>query len=316
MSCLTLILWAWLNASSAAPLLSVSVELSGFERGTAADQFVNAAYKGLLVRLVGEGLAFVDTTANADLRVRLRRLPGAITIDVETAVGASRARLPLAALGEGEQLRLMHTTLELVRAARAELLKVRDAPVVARPPAAGPPTTAPALRSTPPPPSTWTFGARADAGVMVSGRDAGLLTEVSAVARHRAWVLSLVGGLHKPLGLAAELSLLEWGVLAGLAYRVSVSPRFALEPVLAAGLWQHRYRYADASGAADHGSWLDPALAARLQASVRLTPAWRIGLVVGTLVTLHARVHETAAGTLWRGPQLRPTATLALEGLW
>jgi len=61
---------------------------------------------------------------------------------------------------------------------------------------------------------------------------------------------------------------------------------------------------------------MDPALAAHLRAAARLTPSWEAGVVVGTLVTLHARVHETVDRTLWRGPQLRPTAVVTLERVW
>lgn len=315
-----MILWAWLNTGSHASPLTISVELDRFEKGTAADLFVNAAYKGLMIRLVGEGLAVVDATANAELRVHLVRRPAAIEIRVRSAVRTLQAKVPLSALGESDQLRLMHTTLELVRAARAELQARPAAQVTSKraTPASLPTTASTTTRARPlePARTSWSFGARAEAGVMLSSRNVGLLAEVGAVAHRGAWMLGLVGGVHRPLGIAPDLSLLEWGMRAALGYRASLGARLALEPGVALGFWQHRYDYADATGAADSGSWLGPTAAAHLRLWALLAKKWRVGLLVGTFVMLHARVHETVSRTLWRGPQLRPMTTLTLERLW
>jgi hypothetical protein len=151
---------------------------------------------------------------------------------------------------------------------------------------------------------------------MVSARSVGVLTDVGVVARRGRWGLSLGAVLHQPLGVMSDLSLLEWGSLAGTSYRVgAMGSRWAVEPGVAVGLWQHRYQFADATGAHDRGWFLDPTLAAHVRLTARVTPAWHAGVVLGALVTLHERVHETPQRILWRGPQLRPTATLVVEWL-
>ena len=142
-------MWAVLVGSfiaiASSALTTVSVDMSAIDRATYDSMQASGLYKSLLVRLVGDNLAFVNTGGAADIQVALSRPVGArLRIVVTTKLGSHETVVPYfgARNAEQAQLDVIHATLDLVRQARAALL---TPPVLAAPP----PTKVPEVSSVP-----------------------------------------------------------------------------------------------------------------------------------------------------------------------
>jgi hypothetical protein len=287
------------SSNGVARSFTVTVDFSAVDREVLGDSALNTAYKSLLVRLVEDGFSVADPNQGGDIVVRVRRTSGQnLNILVETSAGVRSRKVRFGeGAGEEAEFQLIHAALDLARGAGDELSSV--------------------VPSIPPPVvKTRATGARVGGAMMWSGSSVGIMA--NGDAELRLGPVCLAAGLvaHQPLGLPSELHLFEWGALAGARLGTrALAPWLVLEAGLGVGFLQERYRYSDASGAQDSGVLNDPLASGSLGAAVELSRGVRVGLDAGTWWTLHARTHDTADRTLWKGPKLRPFVGLRLEYL-
>lgn len=273
---------------------SVALDMRALDRDTFARLEATGLYKSLLVRLVSERFAVVDATETADIVVRFERPNGtSIAITASTSFSVRQTIISLADL-ESEQARIgiIHATLGLIADIEADLLKPVQVPAVLPIP-----ESSPALP----------IVAHAAALALLSGGKVGILLAAAASAKWKLWQPTLGMLLHEPLMLPQTLSVTEWGAYAGVGSSGSVlAPWLTLDGVLALGIWQQRFSYADSAGNTGQGSSLDPMLLGRVGLCAILNPRWSVGAYVGGLATLHEHQYRTVTTVLWRAPQLRP----------
>jgi len=287
------------SSHGVARTFTVTVDFSAVDREVRADSALNTVYKSLLVRLVEDGFSVVDPNQGGDIVIRVRRTSEQnLNILVETSAGGRSHKVRFGeGAGEEAEFQLIHAALDLARGARDELSSV--------------------VPSIPPPVvKTRATGARIGGAMMWSGSSTGIMANGDAELRLGPVCLSAGIVAHQPLGLPSELHVFEWGALAGARLGTrALAPWLVLEAGLGVGFLQQRYRYSDASGAQDSGVLNDPLASGSLGVAVELGRGVRTGLDAGTWWTLHARTHDTADGTLWKGPKLRPFVGLRLEYL-
>lgn len=99
---------------------TVTVDVSAVDSATMGDEVINAAYKSLLLRLIGEGYTVADPDRGGDIMVRIqpseKRSNLKVVVQASTATAERNVAIGDAA-GEEAQLRLIHETLDLVRQA-------------------------------------------------------------------------------------------------------------------------------------------------------------------------------------------------------
>ena len=296
-----LVLGLLIGASSPglARSFTVTVDFSAVDREVLGDSALNTAYKSLLVRLVEDGFLVADPNQGGDIVIRVRRTSEQnLHILVETSAGVRSRKVRFGeGAGEEAEFQLIHAALDLARGARDELSSV--VPSI-------PPSVV----------KTRATGARVGGAMMWSGSSTGIMANGDGEARLGPLRLTLGLVAHQPLGLPSELHVFEWGALAGARLGTrALAPWLVLEAGLGVGFLQERYRDSDASGAQDSGVLNDPLASGSLGAAVELGRGVRVGLDAGTWWTLHARTHDTADGTLWKRPKLRPFVGLRLEYL-
>jgi hypothetical protein len=287
---------------------TVTVDVSQVDRATMGDEAINASYKSLLLRLIGEGFQVAERGGDIAVEVLPAASAETLRIVVRSAAAKAERDIPVASTtGEEAQLRLVHEAVDLVREARDALTAARAAtPVRAAPPPI--PSTVPPAHPAP------ALGARAGAAIAWSGSSPGLLADLGAELSFGRWSATLGFFAHQPLDLPGPLSLSEGGALVGLAGEQMLTRRLSLNANLSGGILGQRYRYSDTAAASDSGLLWDPVGALRIGADVCLSRRWRLGLFAGALLTLHDREHVTAAGSLWHGSRLRPFVGLGAKG--
>jgi hypothetical protein len=287
------------SSDGVARSFTVTVDFTAVDREVLGDSALHTAYKSLLVRLVEDGFSLADPSQGGDIVVRVRRTSEQnLNLLVETSAGIRSRKIRFGeGAGEEAEFQLIHAGLDLARAARDELS-----------------TVAPSL-----PPSvvrTRATGARVGGAMMWSGSSTGVMANGEGEARLGPLRLTLGLVAHQPLGLPSELHMFEWGALAGARFGTrALAPWLVLEAGVGVGFLQERYSTSDASGVKDSGVLNDPLASGSLGAAVELGAGMRIGLDAGTWWTLHARTHDSADKTLWKGPKLRPFVGLRLEYL-
>jgi hypothetical protein len=296
-----------LGEPSTSSLSTVSVDLRAIDRQDYDAIGASDLYKSLVVRLVGEGLAFVNDGEASDIRVQLARpTPGVLDIAVLTHLGSHRASIPFSTPGtEQQRLAIIHAALGLVRQARVELLTPPQA--VAAPPVVD---VLPAAQVAAP--TAWDVGPDAGASMLKSADSWGLLTHLGAAVRREVFAFEAYLAVHQPAGLPSALDVLEGGAFVGAAVRSSVMvPWLDVEAGLYVGAWHQRFTYRDAAGHTDSGVRWDAAATGQVSLEATVAQRMRLGVHLGGLMNLHERAHRTATELLWRSPQLRPFVGLS-----
>lgn len=315
----------------AATLPTVSVDLRPLDSETYKDTHATGIYAGLLVHLLAEQLAFVDTTEHADFSVSLsRRDAERLVVSVTTRWGSRDSVVPFpkperrrasrgAASDPQVQLGIIHAAVMLVRQLRQEMPRA-PAPAPA-------PVPAPAAAPAPAPPERTvkttevevasSGGVSLDASVGVlrswSTGSTGLQAEVGVSAPRGS--LGIASGLllHRPWGLPGELGVIEVGFDVGVISTLPLSSWLSAQGGLALGVWYHGYNYADAREASDSGYRLDPLTVMSLALRARPTRSVLVAARVGALVTLHAIDHRAGEQILWQTGRVRLLAGLGIS---
>jgi hypothetical protein len=308
-------LTSWAPSPQDQGALRVTVDLSAIDRATMADENINAAYKGLVLRLIGEGYSVAEPDRGGDIMIEVLPSdePAKLRIVVSTAAGQEAERVVPISLSADEeaQFRFIHEAVDLVRHAREVLAQARGAPPEPPMPLA-PPTAAEQVRQAP---AAAAVAARAGSAAMWSGRSLGILATLDGTLIRGRWQVGLGGFLHEPLDLPRALHLFEWGGWLTVGVRRSLAGCFSAQADLSAGFVDQVYRYADTNTASDRGSLWDPLAQARAGMGCSVSPRWRFHLGAGTLLTLHERSHVTPTQRLWHGPQVRPFVGIGVEFL-
>lgn len=277
------------GGSTAGPSLpTLAIDLRPLDRATFEALEQAGIYQGLVIRLVPDRVALVDPKERADILFRME--PGAnpqeVLVTASNAAGSRSARVSIRDLERDDvRLRLLHTSVELVRQVQA--LAVPASP------------GAPRVRAR----------LELDGGALWSAGKPGALARLAGGIRAGPGELDLGLVLHRPLSSPPDLNVTEWGLFAGVGTgERAVSSRGRVAAGLKLGLWQHRWQWSGTPE--DSGSKLDGAALLHGGVSLRLGTSWRIGLDAGVLWTLHARVHRTSSAELWQAPRLRPFAGL------
>ena len=276
------------------PPPSVALDMRALDSRSYERIEATGLYKSLLVRLLAEQLAVVDTGQKADVVIRFE-LEGdsSLLLTAHTAAGEHQRRVGLSEIERDEaQWAVIHAVVALVRAS----LEVGTPP----------PTASSGMR-------VPKLGAALSGGILWSSRNVGAITGLSAIAGWDFLYLTLGAVLHQPAGLPRELEITEWAAYAGLGTARQLGPEWlTARGSLAFGLLQTRSSYADAQGAADHGSQFNPLALARVELSATLASSWSVGVEVGMFSTLYEQQHRTATTLLWRAPHFRPLVGLTI----
>lgn len=290
---------------AAAPVVTVTVSLRELDTASYEAVAGGKLYKSLLVRLVDDGLAFVDASSPAGIVVTLRHAAaGPLEIVVTTAKSEHTRSVDLPGGGDGEgELAVLHATLELVRQARAELA---TPPSESQPPEPAPAVSSPPQPITPPEKPQPMLAVSSHALLTWSDRWGSGLWDVEGGPRWNGVLLLVGGAASVPWGVAGTLRVREWGLFGGARVRLAGAARAHIDGELNVGIWQTRYRYDDGSQAPVSGTRLDPLVVGRVTLVARLSQSWRVGAQAGGLFTLYQQTHRTAAGVLWRSWPLRP----------
>jgi hypothetical protein len=295
---------------------TVKVDLTALAADMTNRPWLATLYRGLLVRIVEEGMAVVGSGSTADISLRL--LPSEVPrvhVRVDYGCRQREAELSLAGLAEDAVvLSLLHRSIELLRVAREALAGGDVACAEAQ-------AAAPTAQTETPRPleAERTARRRFDVSAGVQGTwspgQHGLVYDLSADFGPRdgwGWVGDVL--FYHPLGADARLHIVEWSCQAGVRHRWTIGPsRYRWDNQAMFGYWQHRYAFAEPGGTSDQGTRNDAALTLRTGVLASIAAGGEVGLYAGAIALSEARVHRDGTRTLWKATLVRATMGLSLS---